>query len=88
MASRDFARFFGEAVRRERKRQLLSQEKLAENCDLSMRMISLVEGCHRNPSVNVADSIAKGLGVPLSRLVKEAEDLRRSAKARKASART
>jgi len=40
-------------------------------------MISLIERAQRNPSVNVAHSVAQGLGVPLWRLVKDAEDLRR-----------
>jgi transcriptional regulator with XRE-family HTH domain len=83
MPSRDFARFFGEVVRRQRKLQKLSQEKLAEKSDLSMRMISLVESDERNPSINVAHGIAEGLGVPLWRLVKEAEDLRPKTKTRK-----
>ena len=76
MASKDFARFFAETVRRHRKAQNLSQEKLAEKCDLSMRMISLIERYQRNPSVNVAHAMAQGLGVPLWRLVREAEGLR------------
>ena len=55
----------------------MSQEKLAEKADLSSKMISLVERGERTPSLTVADSIAKGLSVPLWRLVKDAENLRR-----------
>lgn len=55
----------------------MSQESLAEKSDLSSKMISLVERCERTPSISVADSIAKGLSIPLWRLVKDAEDLRR-----------
>jgi transcriptional regulator with XRE-family HTH domain len=40
-------------------------------------MISLIERFQRNPSLNVADSIAQGLSVPLWRLIKDTEDLRR-----------
>ena len=83
MVSRQFARFFGEAVRRERKVQKLSQEQLAEKSDLSMRMVSLVETSTQNASLNVADSIAQGLAMPLSRLVKEAENLRQKFHVRK-----
>ena len=76
MLSEDFARLFGEAVRRQRKAKRLTQEQLAEKADLASKMISLVERFERNPSLNVADSIARGLGVPLWRLVKDAENLR------------
>ena len=83
MLSRDFAKFFGQIVRKHRKARFLSQEQLAERADLASKMISLVERLQRNPSLNVADSIAKGLSVPLWRLVKDAEDLRREETAAK-----
>jgi transcriptional regulator with XRE-family HTH domain len=75
--SEDFARFFAEAVRQHRKAKKLTQEKLAERADLASKMISLIERAERNPSVNVAHSVAQGLGIPLWRLVKDAEDLKR-----------
>jgi ribosome-binding protein aMBF1 (putative translation factor) len=75
--SKDFARFFAEAMRRQRKAKGLTQETLAEKADLASKMISLIERAERNQSVNVAHSIALGLGIPLWRLVKDAEDLRR-----------
>jgi transcriptional regulator with XRE-family HTH domain len=74
--SRDFAKFFAEAVRQRRKALKLTQEELAERADLASKMISLVERCERNPTVNVADSIAQALKLPLWRLVKDAEVLR------------
>lgn len=74
--SKDFAKFFGEAVRRHRKAQKLSQEALAEKSDLSMRMISLVETGKLNPTVNAAYSIAGGLKVPYWKLVRAAEVLK------------
>lgn len=76
MLSEDFARYFGEAVRKHRKIQKLSQEELAERADLASKMISLIERFERNPSLNVADSIAQGLSLPLSRLIADAEELR------------
>ena len=76
MRSKDFAKFFAQAVRQQRKARKLTQEQLAERADLASKMISLVERFERNPSVNVADSIAQGLGIPLWRLVKAAENLR------------
>jgi len=77
MLSKDFAKHFGYIVRKHRKARFLTQEQLAEKSDLAPKMISLVERFQRNPSLNVADSIAKGLSVPLWRLVKDTEDLRR-----------
>ncbi|MGD0207385.1 MAG: helix-turn-helix transcriptional regulator [Verrucomicrobiota bacterium] len=77
MATKDLAPCFAEVVRRHRKQIRMSQEKLAEKANLSSKMISLVERGERTPSLTVADSIAKGLSVPLWRLVKDAENLRR-----------
>lgn len=75
MATKDFARYFAEVVRLYRKQKKLSQEKLAEQADLSSKMISLIERGERTPSLSVAHSIAKGLSIPLWRLVKDAEQL-------------
>ena len=83
MATRDFARGFAEVVRRHRKQRKMSQEKLAEKADVSSKMVSLIERGERVPSVTVADCIARGLDVPLWRLVKDAEDLRREQSAAK-----
>ena len=77
MRSKNFARAFGTVLRNHRKAQKLSQESLAEKADIAPKMISLIERFERNPSLNVADSIAEGLEVPLWRLVKDAEDLKR-----------
>jgi transcriptional regulator with XRE-family HTH domain len=76
MVSKTFSRFFGEILRKHRKARFLSQEELAERADLASKMISLIERFERNPTVNVADSIAKAMDVPLWRLIKDAEDLR------------
>lgn len=77
MLSKDFARCFGEVVRKHRKARFLSQESLAERADIASKMISLIERFERNPTVNVADSIAQAMNVPLWRLIKDAEDLRK-----------
>src|SRR6266849_2070319 len=83
MVSRDFARLFDKTVRKHRKARLLTQEELAERSDLAPKMISLIERFQRNPTVNVADSIAPGLSGPLWRQVKDFEDLRREQAAAK-----
>jgi transcriptional regulator with XRE-family HTH domain len=77
MLSKDFAKQFGHIVRKHRKARFLTQEQLAEKSDLAPKMISLIERFQRNPSLNVADSISQGLSVPLWRLIKDTEDLRR-----------
>ena len=76
MFLKKFDRFFAIAMRQYRKEKKLSQEKLAERADLSSQMIALIERFKRNPSVNVADRVAQGLGIPFWRLVKDAEMLR------------
>ena len=81
MLSKDFARYFGNIVRKHRKARFFTQEQLAEKSDLAPKMISLIERSQRNPSLNVANSIAQGLSVPLWRLIKDAENLIQEAKA-------
>jgi len=80
MRSKNFAVFFGKVVRKHRKARFLSQEELAERADLASKMVSLIERFERNPTVNVADSIAQAMNVPLWRLIKDAEDLRKEVK--------
>ena len=80
MRSKRFARAFGTVLRKYRKAQKLSQEALAEKADLAPKMVSLIERFERNPTINVADSLAEGLSVPLWRLVKDAEELKRNGK--------
>jgi transcriptional regulator with XRE-family HTH domain len=77
MLSKDFARYFGQVVRKHRKARFLSQEQLAERADVASKMISLIERFERNPTVNLADSIAQAMNVPLWRLIKDTEDLRK-----------
>jgi transcriptional regulator with XRE-family HTH domain len=60
-------------IRAHRKRAGLTQEQLAERSGSHWTYISEIENGRRNPGVNVLRRIAAGLGVPLSRLVAEAE---------------
>ena len=76
MLSKRFAKAFGENVRFQRRAQGMSQEALAEKAEWAMKkMISLVERAKRNPTLNVAHSIALGLGLPFWRLIKDSESL-------------
>jgi len=83
MRQRDMARYFAAVLRKHRKEKGVSQEFLAEKADCDSTMISLIEREIRNPTLNLSDSLAQGLGVPLWQLLKEAEDLRLSQRATK-----
>lgn len=72
---RDFATLFGQVLRRHRTEKGLSQEKLAELADLHPTYIGLVERGLRNPSLNVAASLAAALKEDLSLLIVEVEQL-------------
>lgn len=83
MIKRDLAKSFGVVLRNRRKAAKMSQEKLSEKADVDVKMIGRIETFIRNPSLNLADSLADALGVQLSQMVNEAEDFRRKEKERK-----
>jgi transcriptional regulator with XRE-family HTH domain len=56
-------RLLGEAIRAQRKKRHLSQERLAEKADLSTVFISRAERGKESPSVDSLVKIAKALGV-------------------------
>jgi DNA-binding XRE family transcriptional regulator len=56
-------RILGDAVRTQRKRMKMTQEKLAEKTGLSVVFLSLLENGHRTVSVDALLRIAKALGV-------------------------
>jgi transcriptional regulator with XRE-family HTH domain len=74
---------FARVLRRHREEKALSQEALAEKADLHPTYIGMLERCLRNPSLNVTKALARALGVPLSRLVAEAEAIQKRVNARK-----
>src|ERR1700735_2668477 len=76
MRHRDLAKAFAVILRKHRKKKGVTQEVLAEKADIDPKMVSLIERFERNPSLNVADSIAQGLGISLSKMIKEAESIR------------
>ena len=80
MLRRDLNKSFGVVLRNHRKAAKMSQEKLSEKADVDVKMIGRIETFIRNPSLNLADSLAHALGVPLWQMIKEAEDLRQKAK--------
>ena len=54
----------------------ISQEELADRARLDRTYISLVERSKRNITVDALDRIARGLGVPASHLIADAERAR------------
>ena len=66
---------FGRAVRARREALGISQEALAERCDLDRTYISGVERGRRNPTVQAVYRIAGGLGVPAGVLVTDADNV-------------
>jgi transcriptional regulator with XRE-family HTH domain len=77
MRHKDMAKVFATVLRKQRARKKITQEELAEKADIASKMVSLIERGLRNPSLNVADSIAQGLGIPLAQMIKEADAIRK-----------
>jgi XRE family transcriptional regulator, regulator of sulfur utilization len=70
----DMASAFGAVLKKHRQAKGLSQEALAEKADIHPTHVSLIERCERNPSLNVAKSLATALGLSLTSLIREAEE--------------
>lgn len=73
METRQLSKAFALVLRKHRLAKGLSQERLAELAGIHPTYVGLVERCRRNPSLNVAQSLADALGLSLSRLIAEAE---------------
>ena len=73
MRNAEFARRFGKVLQKQRLLKGISQELLAEKADLHQTHIGLIERGLRNPSLNVAKSLAEGLGLSLAMLIQEVE---------------
>jgi len=64
---------FAIVLKQHRTAKGLTHEALAEKADLHPTYISMLERSVRTPKLEVAQSLAKALGVPLSRLIRDAE---------------
>jgi transcriptional regulator with XRE-family HTH domain len=64
---------FGQVLRTLREGENLSQEKLAEYCDLDRTYISLLERGLRQPTISTIFKIADALNITPSELVKKVE---------------
>jgi transcriptional regulator with XRE-family HTH domain len=64
---------FGRAVRRLRERTSYSQERFANAIGIHRSYMWSIERGRANPSLDIIARIARGLGVPVSRLFEVAE---------------
>ena len=65
---------FGTVIRRRRHQLGWSQEEFAEKAGIHRTYVSSIEQGKVNIGLDVAKNIADGLKVPLSKLIKEAEE--------------
>ena len=72
---------FGLAVRHLRLQRNLTQEELAHRALLHRTYLTDIERGTRNPSIEVVDKLANGLGIKLSELFRRVETVRPSPKA-------
>jgi transcriptional regulator with XRE-family HTH domain len=68
---------FAKVLKKHRQAKGMSQELLAERADIHPTHVGLIERSLRNPSLNVAKSIAGALGQSLTEMIAEAEELQR-----------
>ncbi|MBW8325073.1 MAG: helix-turn-helix transcriptional regulator [Prolixibacteraceae bacterium] len=54
---------FGKVLRELREKKNISQEKLAEYCELDRTYISLLERGHRQPTIIIIFKLAKALNI-------------------------
>ena len=64
---------FGRAIRDERLRAGLTQEKLAELADLHRTYIGMVERAEKNITLLNIEKLAKALRIPMSKIIKQVE---------------
>lgn len=65
---------FGKVLRELRVENKLSQEKLAEYCELDRTYISLLERGLRQPTITTIFKLAKALKIKPSTLIEKVED--------------
>ena len=68
---------FSQVVKKQREKKGISRAALAEMAGLNQTYVGLLERERRSPNLDTAKAIADALGLPLNRLISEAEQLRR-----------
>ena len=71
---------FALVLKKHRTALKLSREALAQKAGLHQTYIGLIERGLRNPSLDAVDTIAEALDVSLSKLIAEAETVRKHTK--------
>ena len=71
--TRDLSDSLANVIEKHRLAQKMSMLRMAELAGLDKTVPGKIESGKRVPSVDTADRIAKALGVPLWKLIKEAE---------------
>ena len=66
---------FAIALRQARQRAGMTQEDLAERAEVSVRFISFLETGKRQPSLSALAAVSSGLGLKMSQLVIDVEQL-------------
>jgi transcriptional regulator with XRE-family HTH domain len=77
MQKLEISEAFALVLKKHRIAKGFSQELLAEKAGLHPTHISLVERTLRNPSLNIAKSLADSLGLALSEMLAEAEQIQK-----------
>ena len=62
---------FGAYVQRLRQDKMLSQQALADSCEIEKSQVRRIENGQINPTLSTLDVLAKGLGVTVGELLKE-----------------
>ena len=70
-ATMDYTKEFGKYVKASRKRAGISQETLAEKCDMSTRQISNIETGKCEPKLSTLSRICIGCGISFDDFIKE-----------------
>jgi transcriptional regulator with XRE-family HTH domain len=65
---------FGKVLRELREAKHISQEKLAEYCELDRTYISLLERGLRQPTITTLFKVAKALDIAPSKLIEKVEN--------------
>ncbi|GLK16919.1 helix-turn-helix transcriptional regulator [Herbiconiux flava] len=66
---------FGLAVRQARMARGLTQDELAAASSLSRTYVSALETGKRNPTLDTQDRVAAAFNMPLSEIIRHAEDI-------------
>jgi len=77
MRNLEISTAFATVLKKHRSAKGISQELLAERADIHPTHVGLIERSLRNPSLNVAQAIADALGLSLTQMVAEAEQLQK-----------